>query len=99
MSIIALLHNLLKEKLASIHATRFTALMAAVEAGFKGASVSITQLGRTLSGPAGIKHKIKRMDRLAGNHHLNTERMAIYGSVANIHKVQSRTYLRAQLYC
>jgi hypothetical protein len=64
MSIIALLHNLLKEKLPSIHATRLRALMAAVEAGLKGASVSITQLGRALSGPACIKHKIKRMDRL-----------------------------------
>ena len=77
MSIIALLHNLLKEKLPGIHATRLTALMAAVEAGLKGASVSITQLGRTLSGPACIKHKIKRMDRLAGNRHLNTERIAV----------------------
>ena len=65
MSIIALLHNLLKEKLPNIHATRFTALMAAVEAGLKGASVSITQLERTLSGPACIKYKIKRMDCFA----------------------------------
>ena len=81
MSIIALLHNLLKERLPSIHATRLTALMAAVEAGLKGASVSITELGRTLSGPACIKHKIKRMDRLAGNRHLNTERMAVYGAM------------------
>ncbi len=81
MSIIALLHNLLKEKLPSIHATRLTALMAAVEAGLKGASVSITQLGRMHSGPACIKHKIKPMDRLAGNHHLNTERMAVYGAM------------------
>ena len=46
MSIIALLHNLLKEKLPSIHATRLRALMAAVEAGLSGASVSITALGR-----------------------------------------------------
>jgi len=81
MSIIALLHNLLKEKLPSIHATRLTALMAAVEAGLKGASVSITELGRTLSGPACIKHKIKRMDRLAGNRHLTTERTAVYGAM------------------
>ena len=55
--------------------------MAAVEAGLKGASVSITELGRTLSGPAHIKHKIKRMDRLAGNCHLITERTAIYGAM------------------
>jgi hypothetical protein len=81
MSIIALLHNLLKEKLPGIHATRLTALMAAVEAGLKGASVSITTLGRGLSGPAYIKHKIKRMDRLAGNRHLNIERTAVYGAI------------------
>jgi len=77
MSIIALLHNLMKEKLPSIHATRLQALMAAVEAGLSGASESITALGRALPGPAYIKHKIKRMDRLAGNHHLNTERMVL----------------------
>jgi hypothetical protein len=79
MSIIALLHNLLKEKLPSIHATRLQALMAAVEAGLSGASVSITALGRALSGSAYIKHKIKRLDRLAGNRHLRTEHMALYG--------------------
>jgi hypothetical protein len=39
MSIIALLHNLLKEKLPSIHATRLHALMAAVEAGLSGACI------------------------------------------------------------
>ena len=81
MSIIALLHNLLKESLPSIHATRLQALMAAVEAGLHGAPVSITALGRSLSGPAYIKHKIKRMDRLAGNHHLKTERMALYAAM------------------
>jgi len=58
--------------------------MAAVEAGLSGASVSITELGRTLSGPAYIKHKIKRLDRLAGNHHLKTERMALYGTMAQL---------------
>jgi hypothetical protein len=40
MSIISLLHNLLKEKLPSLHAIRLQALMAAVEAGLSGASVS-----------------------------------------------------------
>ena len=81
MSIIALLHNLLKEALPSIHATRLQALMAAVEAGLSGASVSITTLGRALSGSAYIKHKIKRVDRLAGNRHLKTERLGLYGAM------------------
>jgi len=84
MSIIAQLHNLLKEKLPSIHATRLQALMAAVEAGLSGAFVSITALGQALSGPAYIKHKIKRLDRLAGNRHLKSERMALYGAMAQV---------------
>ena len=58
--------------------TRFKALMAAVESGLTGASVPITALGRAVSGPAQIKHKIKRVDRLVGNRHLNDERYAIY---------------------
>jgi hypothetical protein len=83
MSIIAQLHNLLKGTLASLHAARLQALMAAVEAGLNGASVSITALGRALSGPTTIKHKIKRMDRLAGNCHLKTERMALDGAMTH----------------
>jgi hypothetical protein len=82
MSIIALLQNLLKDALPSIHSTRLQALMAAVEAGLSGASVSITALGRALSGPSYIKHKIKRMDRLAGNRHLKSERIGLYGAMA-----------------
>ena len=52
--------------------------MAAVEAGLSGASMSITTLGQALSGPAFIKHKIQRMDRLVGNSTLGNERKAIY---------------------
>jgi hypothetical protein len=81
MSIIKTLHNLLKQSLPGIHAVRLQALMAAVEAGLSGASLSITALGRALSGPAFIKHKIKRMDRLAGNRHLESERLALSGAM------------------
>lgn len=76
--IIQILHTLLKPGLPTIHKTRFKALMAAVESGLTGVSVSITALGRAVSGVAHIKHKIKRVDRLMGNHHLNDERYAIY---------------------
>jgi hypothetical protein len=80
--IIQALHALLKSALPDIHATRFKALMAAVKAGLSGTSVSITGLGRAVSGTIPIKHKIKRMDRLVGNPHLNGERRAIYGVMA-----------------
>ena len=79
MSIIKTLHILIKQSLPSLHLARLNALMAAVEAGLTGASVSITTLGRAVSGPTFIKHKIKRMDRLAGNRHLKSERKALYG--------------------
>jgi hypothetical protein len=82
MSIIETLHNLLRLSLPSLHASRLKVLMAAVEAGLSGAPLSITALGRAVSGPAFIKHKIKRMDRLAGNSHLGTERLALYGVMA-----------------
>ncbi len=82
MSTITLLHNLLKQALPSLHTTRLKALIAAVEAGLRGTSVSLTALGRALSGSAYIKHKIKRMDRLIGNRHLTTERLALYGAMS-----------------
>jgi hypothetical protein len=65
MSNLKTLHNLLQPAIPSLHAARLNALMAAVEAGLSGVSASITGLGRALSGPAFIKHKIKRIDRLA----------------------------------
>ena len=79
MSIIKTLHTLIKQSLPNLHLARLNALMAAVEAGLTGASVSITTLGRAVSGSTFIKHKIKRMDRLAGNRHLKSERKVLYG--------------------
>ncbi len=70
MSIIKTLHTLLKQSLPNLHAARLNALLAAVESGLTGASVSITTLGRAISGSTFIKHKIKRLDRLVGNRHL-----------------------------
>lgn len=76
--IVQTLQSLLKPTLPEVHATRFRAVMAAVKSGLSGAKVAITALGRAVSGTAHIKHKIKRMDRLIGNPHLNGERVAFY---------------------
>lgn len=81
MSLINTLHTLLKQSLPNLHGARLNALMAAVEAGLTGASVSITALGRAVSGATFIKHKIKRLDRLVGNAHLKSERLALYGTL------------------
>ena len=82
MSIIKTLHTLLRQSLPNLHVARLNALMAAVESGLTGASVSITTLGRAISGTTFIKHKIKRLDRLVGNRHLKSERIALYGAMA-----------------
>jgi hypothetical protein len=78
MSTMSLLHNLIQQALPELHQARLKALMAAVEAGLKGVSVSLTALGRALPGPAYIKHKIKRIDRLLGNPNLKAERQELY---------------------
>ncbi|WP_404358494.1 IS4 family transposase [Methylotuvimicrobium sp. KM1] len=79
MSTISLLHRLIKQALPELHRTRLKALMATVEAGLKGTSVTLTALGRALSGRAYLKHKIKRIDRLLGNSNLKSERQKFYG--------------------
>ena len=84
MTITSTLHNLLKHALPDLHPTRLKALMAAVGAGLTGASVSIMALGRAISGAAFIKHKIKRLDRLVGNPHLKSERVALYGAITQL---------------
>lgn len=76
------LYNLLHLSLPSIHATRMTALLAAVQSLTTGAQATVTSLGRGLMGPAYAKHKIKRIDRLLSNSHLYQERHLIYRALA-----------------
>jgi hypothetical protein len=82
MSIITPLHHLLKHSFPGLHTLRLQAWGAAVEAGLSGASWSITALGRALSGPAFIQHTLKRLNRLAGNPHLTSERLVLEGAMA-----------------
>jgi hypothetical protein len=79
MHALHMLYSLLGNSLPEIHAARLVVLTEAVKSVLKGAPVSITCMGRALTGSAYIKHKIKRMDRLVGNVHLYQERRAIYG--------------------
>ncbi len=81
MHALNLLNTLFGKSLPDIHAIRLLALMEAVRSVLKGSPVSITPMGRALTGAAYIKHKIKRIDRLGGNSHLHRERRAIYGKV------------------
>ncbi len=48
----------------------------------RGRRLTLTELGRSLPGPARVKHNIKRIDRLLGNPHLVAERMGLYRALA-----------------
>ncbi|MBI2801760.1 MAG: IS4 family transposase [Gammaproteobacteria bacterium] len=56
-----------------------SSLIAQVEGLLVGQRLGLTAVGRHLRGKTREKDKIKRADRLVGNHHLNGERRAVYG--------------------
>lgn len=74
----AVLHKFFRTSFPDVHAARLDALTAAVGAVTHGASVTITTMGRGLSSPTRIKHRIKRMNRLVGNGLLLAERDSFY---------------------
>lgn len=65
-----------------IHAGRLAALGAAVEGLTSSEKLSVTGIGRGLVTRARPKHSIKRVDRLLSNPRLQSERWAIFGSIA-----------------
>ena len=77
-----LLHKLLSDCCIEIHKQRLTALMSGVERLLTGHRLSIAGLGRSLNSAARVKHNIKRMDRLAGNGHLNQELHSLYQTLS-----------------
>ena len=66
---------------SKIHAVRFSALVAVVEAVVQVGRLSLSALGRGIAGPVAPKHGIKRVDRLLGNRHLWAERWLIFDSM------------------
>ena len=65
-----------------MHATRQKALLDVVGAVLKGRRLWVTSLGRALPGPTAFKHRIKRVDRLLGNHRLWAECDEVYRRLA-----------------
>ena len=64
---IAILQDLLKKQCPEVHAKRLDSLMLATSSLLDGYQLSLTELGRNITGPVSAKHNIKRMDRLLGN--------------------------------
>jgi|GEM_PF-1246460 len=83
MRVLRLLHKTLSTQSLKIHSKRLTALLSGVDSLLRGATLTVTALGRGLHSPARTKHNIKRMDRLLSNAKLQSERMGIYKAIAH----------------
>ena len=81
---ISILHDLPKNQCPNLHQKRLSSLMVAVQSLLDGQQLSLTELGRNISGPVSAKHNIKRIDRLLGNQALYSERLDIYRWHANL---------------
>jgi len=82
MHAITILHRILSTSFPVIHAKRLTSLLAAVEAVVTGSRLTLSDMGRGLTGPVAVKHNIKRIDRLLGNDLLHTEISKLYEALA-----------------
>ena len=75
---VSILHEILKYQCPNIHKKRLASLMVAVKSLLDGQQLSLTELGRNISGNVAAKHNIKRIDRLLGNTSLYRERFDVY---------------------
>ena len=73
-----LLHKRLFECDVIAHKTRLTALLKVVAGLLSGSQLTLTHLGRSLSGTVYEQHKIKCVVRLLGNSQLHAERKGVY---------------------
>ena len=78
MSIDELLYGHLEEHCPEIHTKRLQAVMDVAVGLQRSQRLSISAIGRHLQSDAGVKHRIKKVDRLMGNKHLYTELSDIY---------------------
>ena len=78
MHALTILHRILSTSFPEIHAKRLASLLAAVKAVVLGSRVTLSDMGRGLSGTVSVKHNIKRIDRLLGNNLLHTETSKLY---------------------
>jgi hypothetical protein len=78
MHVLKMLHKNAADAFPKVHKVRLKGLFAAVQGLLTGRQLWLTALGRNLPGTVGEKHKIKRVDRLIDNPHLQREPVAEY---------------------
>ena len=66
-----------------IHETRLEAILDVSKALQQSRNLSLSAMGKYLSGNSKIKHKIKKIDRLEGNKHLHNELGELYKGLSN----------------
>ncbi|HWQ37629.1 MAG TPA: IS4 family transposase [Burkholderiales bacterium] len=82
MHALSMLHRRLALSCPQVHRKRLNSLLAAVHAAVSGSRLALSDLGRGLCGAAGVKHNIKRVDRLLGNGALHLEVAEVYEALA-----------------
>ncbi|USD68289.1 IS4 family transposase [Vibrio sp. SCSIO 43136] len=75
---IQILQQTLAQQCPNIHKKRLNSLILATRSVLEGADLTLTKIGRTLNSSTTVKHSIKRIDRLLGNHSLHLEKDHIY---------------------
>jgi hypothetical protein len=77
------LYNSLRDSCSGMHLTRLHAVLD-VAAGLRNSqNLSLSELGRNLSGEARLKNKIKKVDRLEGNKALHNELFSLYQGLSH----------------
>ena len=82
MVALSIVRELLNSATPQMHASRREAVVAMVSSALDGATLTVTSLGRGITGDAFEKHRIKRADRLLSNRHLLSERVGLYQTLA-----------------
>lgn len=83
MQLMKLLHKTFQKELPSVHQTRLKSLLEASETLVRANKLTLTALGRNLSGKAKTRSNIKKIDRLLGNSHLQVDRIAFYKQMSS----------------
>jgi hypothetical protein len=78
MHALTILHRIFSTSFPEIHTKRLASLLAAVETVVTGSRLTLSDMGRGLTGPVSVKHNIKRIDRLLGNGLLHIETPKLY---------------------
>lgn len=73
-----LLYTAMESACPSIHKTRLDVALEVAQALQESRNLSLSAMGRCLSGNSDIKYKIKKVDRLEGNKHLHRELNELY---------------------